>query len=62
MKKNAEHTVINTVRIMILMRRQYLFYGKITYDRSTSLCQQNVENIIPTYVHGTVIPEMSDLI
>lgn len=27
----------------------------------TSLCQQKVENIIPTYVHGTVMPEMSDL-
>lgn len=28
----------------------------------TSLCQQKVENTIPTYVHGTVMPEMSDLI
>ena len=27
----------------------------------TSLCQQKVENIIPTYVHGTVMPEISDL-
>ena len=32
-----------------------------TTAQHTSLCQQNVENIIPTYVHGTVIPEMSDL-
>ena len=27
----------------------------------TSLCQQKVENIMPTYVHGTVMPEISDL-
>jgi hypothetical protein len=27
----------------------------------TSLCQQNVEKTMPTYVHGTVMPEMSDL-
>lgn len=27
----------------------------------TSLCQQNVEKTMPTYVHGTVIPEISDL-
>ena len=27
----------------------------------TSLCQQKVEKAIPTYVQGTVIPEMSDL-
>jgi hypothetical protein len=26
------------------------------------LCQQNVEKAIPTYIHGTVIPEISDLI
>lgn len=30
--------------------------------KRTSLCQQKVENTIPTYVHGTVIPEISDLI
>ena len=29
--------------------------------RHTSLCQQKVEKIMPTYVHGTVMPEMSDL-
>ena len=34
---------------------------ELPLDKSTSLCQQNVEKIIPTYVHGTVIPEMSDL-
>jgi hypothetical protein len=27
----------------------------------TSLCQQKVEKIMPTYVHGTVMPDMSDL-
>jgi hypothetical protein len=32
-----------------------------TKAQHTSLCQQKVENIIPTYVHGTVMPEMSDL-
>jgi hypothetical protein len=29
--------------------------------RMTSLCQQNVENTMPTYVQGTVMPDMSDL-
>jgi hypothetical protein len=27
----------------------------------TSLCQQKVEKTMPTYVQGTVIPEISDL-
>lgn len=30
-------------------------------DGLTSLCQQNVEKTMPTYVQGTVIPEISDL-
>ena len=28
----------------------------------TSLCQQKVENPMPTYVQGTVMPDISDLI
>jgi hypothetical protein len=55
-------TEIDTVCIVILF---VCFVSKIMQAgkvKQTSLCQQNVENTIPTYVHGTVMPDMSDLI
>ena len=61
MKLTNGLTVVDAVGVMILEHGQKQMEGH-KHQRLTSLCQQNVEKIIPTYVHGTVMPLISDLI